>query len=133
MSKTECTNVAVPETCDCPEIATERELPTSTPRVDIRESEDEFILDVEMPGVTREGVELRFERERLRVEGRVTPRPDERDGYRRREFRADHFSREFRVGETVDPAGIEARMNGGLLTVRLPKKSEAKSRTIAVD
>jgi HSP20 family protein len=132
MSEDRNVNVVVREKDDTPEATTERELPTYVPRVDIRETTEDFVLDVEMPGVTKKGVDLRFERDRLVIEGRVESRQTEDVWYRLREYGVGNFAREFRVGETVDPGKIQASMNNGLLTVRLPKRGEAKPRRIDV-
>ena len=115
-----------------PECCETFELPTRQPRVDIRETPDEFRLEVELPGVAKEGVELKFEGDRLRVEGVPAVLPDGNVRWRIREHGVARFVREFRLGETLDVEAIDASLTDGLLSVRLPKKGEARPRTIEI-
>jgi HSP20 family protein len=99
---------------------------TRTPRVDIIEAPESFVIEAELPGVTEETLEIDVERgvlslrSRLPREGdRATERPD--------------YARSFRLGEDVDPDGITAKLNDGLLQVTLPKSESVQKRRIAIE
>jgi HSP20 family protein len=104
---------------------------TLAPRVDVLETENEFLLLADMPGVRPDAVDVRFEQGELTVHGRRTAA----EGNRRPllgEPPGAHFHRVFAVTDTVAADRIEAEMKNGVLTVRLPKAEAAKPRRIAV-
>ncbi len=105
---------------------------TRRPRVAIRESTDDYVIDIEMPGVGENDVDVRLEGKEMKVLGRVQdycPRDHER---RLIEYQPGNYERSFQLTDTVDPEKIEAVMKHGLLTVRLPKREAAKPKRIAV-
>ncbi|MBX9626350.1 MAG: Hsp20/alpha crystallin family protein [Gemmataceae bacterium] len=104
---------------------------TVAPRVDILETEHEFLLLADLPGVTADGVDIRFENGELTVHGK---RPAANAGKDEavREHPGTNFSRVFGVSETVAADKIEADLKHGVLTVRLPKVEAVKPRKIAV-
>jgi len=104
---------------------------TATPRVDVVETENEFVLLADMPGVKPDDVDVRFEKGELTVHGR---RPAGRPGKEpeQREAEATNFQRVFAVDETVAADRITAELKNGVLTVRLPKVEAVKPRRITV-
>jgi HSP20 family protein len=111
------------------------EAPTRTvtvaPRVDVLETEDEFLLLADMPGVKPEDVDIRFEKGELTVHGR---RPLAHTGKESavREYEATSYQRTFAVAETVAADQISADLKNGVLTVRLPKVESVKPKKITV-
>jgi len=103
---------------------------TVTPRVDILETDDELLLFVDLPGVSNENVDMRFEDGELTVTGRRAARQTGRPWLW--EFEAGSFHRAFRVAENIAGDKIQAEMKDGVLTVHLPKIEAAKPRKIAV-
>jgi len=103
---------------------------TVTPRVDILETDDELLLFVDLPGVSNENVDMRFENGELTVTGRRAARQTGRPWLW--EFEAGSFHRAFRVAENIAGDKIQAEMKDGVLTVHLPKIDAAKPRKIAV-
>lgn len=104
---------------------------TYTPRIDIWETEDELVLYADMPGVTAENLDLRFENRELRIHGKVSPRHEGikfLDG----EYGIGDFYRTFTIGETIDSEKISAELRDGVLTLHLPKSEAVKPRRIAV-
>ena len=93
------------------------------PRFDIVETEDELVLYGDLPGVTLENLDLRFENERLVIHGKVEPRHEGRE-FVYGEYGIGDYHREFQVLEGVDPEKISADLKDGVLCVHLPK-SEA--------
>jgi HSP20 family protein len=104
---------------------------TVAPRVDVLETENEFLLLADLPGVRPDDVDVRFEQGELTVHGRRTAA----DGKRRAlhgEYAGANFHRVFAVTDTVAADRIEADLKNGVLTVRLPKVEAVKPRKIAV-
>jgi HSP20 family protein len=102
-----------------------------TPEVNIFETKDEYVLEAEMPGVNREGLEITLENNVLTLVGR---RPDEpvKAEVVYRESRPADFRRSFELDPVVETEKISARMEEGVLLLRLPKTVQAKPRRITV-
>jgi HSP20 family protein len=104
---------------------------TVHPRVDVLETENEFLLLADLPGVKLEDVDIRFEKGELAVHGRrAYPNPDGRVTHR--ESEATNYRRTFAVAETVAADKITADLQNGVLTVRLPKVDQFKPRRVPV-
>jgi HSP20 family molecular chaperone IbpA len=104
---------------------------TYVPRFDIVETPEELTLYGDLPGVTADGLDLRFENEHLIVHGKVEPRHgDRRSVYT--EYGMGDFYREFLISEAVDATKISAELTSGVLTVHLPKTEAVKPRRIEV-
>jgi HSP20 family molecular chaperone IbpA len=108
-----------------------RDKPLYVPRFDIWETDDELMLCGDMPGVTPDDVDIRFENRELVIHGRVEPR-NEQAQYIYQEYGIGDFQRSFTVGEMVDSSKIAANMRDGVLTIHLPKTEEMKPRRIKV-
>lgn len=104
---------------------------TFTPRFDVWENEQEYVLAGDLPGVDPQDLEVQFENGELTIHGRVAPRQGEAR-YFGVEYGVGDFHRGFRLNETIDSAGIAAELKGGVLTVHLPKRAEVRPRKIAV-
>ncbi|TVS20143.1 MAG: Hsp20/alpha crystallin family protein [Planctomycetaceae bacterium] len=104
---------------------------TFTPRFDIWENDDELILYGDLPGVSAENLEIRFEEKQLSIHGRV----DARQGgvqYLYAEYGVGDFFRTFAIGEAMDASKIAAELKNGVLTVHLPKSEAVKPKRIEV-
>ena len=110
-----------------------RERPLYAPRVDIVETEDALELLADMPGVTRDGVEVTLEQRVLTVRGRAEVRVPEGLAPLYLEYEPGDYERSFALSDAVDPSGIEARVRGGVLQLRLPKAGPAKRQRIEVE
>lgn len=101
------------------------------PAVDIEEQDDVYVVEAEAPGVKREDVNIEVTGNELFISGEVKER--KREGVIRRQTRrVGRF--EFRVtlpGE-LDPEGVDAKLNDGVLTVRIPKAQRMQRRRIEV-
>lgn len=103
------------------------------PRVDIRESKDDFVLTMELPGVSKDDIHIHYEDDTLRVEGeRKREVPGDGAEYLRSERVYGKFSREFKINTPVQSDRIEAEFKNGLLSIRLPKAEEAKPKQIKI-
>lgn len=107
-----------------------------TPAADLFETNDEFVLEMELPGFNIDDIEVTVERGILTVSGRRTAEVEsgngERINYHVRERSFDRFSRSFSLPQTVNADHVDAEYRNGILRVTLPKVAEAKPRQIAV-
>ncbi len=108
---------------------------TWTPAVDIFETDGhDLVLKAELPGMTREDIEVTVENSTLVLKG--TKKFDaevKEENYRRIERTYGTFHRSFSLPNTVDATKVSADFKNGVLTVKLPFREEAKPRTINVD
>ncbi|HJZ58272.1 MAG TPA: Hsp20/alpha crystallin family protein [Gemmataceae bacterium] len=104
---------------------------TLTPRVDVLETEDEFLVFADLPGVKPEDVDIRFEKGELTVHGQRPPAHLGKEPALR-EYEATSYHRAFGVAETIAADKITAELKNGVLTVRLPKVEAVKPKRIAV-
>jgi HSP20 family protein len=105
------------------------------PRTNIRESEQAFEFTMEMPGLSKEHVEVNVEGDVLTIKGaksESSPEQSVEKGVLRREFRATRFERTFNIGDAIDRENVKAKMENGILTVTLPKSAEKVGRKVDV-
>ncbi len=100
-----------------------------TPAVDILETEGGLTLIADMPGVSREQLEIGVEKGILTLKGDVAGAEHE-DLYR--EFTLVTYYRQFQLPDEVDPQKATAEMKNGVLTLYLPKAEAAKPRRIEI-
>jgi HSP20 family protein len=104
-----------------------------TPACDIYEDEDGLSLRFDLSGVDPKDVDVRFENGVLTLRGeRRLEHEDQRDNYHRIELPYGTFTRSFSLPTVVDAEKIRAESKNGLLTVYLPKRTDAKPRSIQV-
>ena len=108
-------------------------VPVCVPDVDIREDENEIVLDADMPGVDEKSADVSLESNTLTIQGKTTG--DSPKGHRlvREEYGVHRFRREFEVSNAIDGTGITARLKNGVLRVHLPKGEGAQARKIEID
>ena len=102
-----------------------------TPRVDIYETDNELTLYADVPGVSPDEVDLRYEDGELILHGRVKARHREED-FVVQEYEEGDFYRAFSIHESIDASKIEAECKNGILTVHLPKVERARPKQISV-
>jgi HSP20 family protein len=102
---------------------TEERSVTLSPRVDVLETENEFLVLADMPGVKPDDVDVRFEKGELAVHGRRPATQAETP---------TTYHRAFSVADTVAADKITAELKAGVLTIRLPKVEAVKPKRIAV-
>ena len=102
-----------------------------TPVASVTEGGDVYMLNVEMPGVNKEGLEISVENNELTIIGRRSLA--QIDGTLiHRESRPENFRRVFELDPSIDMSKISARIDQGVLTLTLPKAEEVKPRKITV-
>jgi HSP20 family protein len=101
------------------------------PPVDIEEQDDAYVIEAEVPGVTKDDVNIELISNELMVTGEIKER--EREGIlRKRTRRIGRFEYRVRLPEQVDPDNVEAKLKDGVLSVRVPKHEQAERRRIQV-
>ena len=106
--------------------------PTFSPQVDIIERADSMVVLADMPGVSKERVEAMLERGVLTVNGEVDAPEEPGMRLERREYDIGNFHRCFAVGEGLDPSGVAATLDNGVLRLVIPKAPEYKARRIEI-
>jgi HSP20 family protein len=103
------------------------------PAMDLVETDADFVLRADLPGLSEEDVNIELEDNVLTVSGERTGEHEERkEGYYRVERSSGSFSRSLTLPEGVDPEGIKASFDRGVLEVRIPKPEERKPRKVAI-
>ncbi|MDB5135207.1 MAG: Hsp20/alpha crystallin family protein [Mucilaginibacter sp.] len=105
------------------------------PAVNIAETENEFQIELAVPGLKKEDFKISLDKNVLSVSAeKKTENVDEGKKYSKREYSYNSFVRSFTLPEYVDYAKIDAQYNDGVLSLSVAKKEEAKfqSREIAV-
>ncbi len=103
------------------------------PLIDMTETPEEVVLTVEVPGMTREDLEVTIDNGILTLRGEK--REEERnegEQWHRVERRYGHFERRLRLPDYVDPERTEAHYENGVLRLLLPKTEEGKERHIEI-
>jgi HSP20 family protein len=97
-----------------------------TPSCDITETDAEFDIHVDLPGLSKEDIELRVTNKVLSIKGeRKTAFADD-PRYVRRERKHGVFSRTFALPDDVDTDNIEANFNNGVLAIHVPKVQQSE-------
>ncbi|MBU1069612.1 Hsp20/alpha crystallin family protein, partial [Myxococcota bacterium] len=102
------------------------------PAADIFENPREIWMLVDMPGVGEKDVEVHFEKQAIRIVGKIEP-PDK--GWRRtlREYSPTDFERSFKLPSGLDIAKFTAEFDNGVLTLHLPKSAEHQPHKVAIN
>jgi HSP20 family protein len=105
------------------------------PAVDVRETQEALLFDVELPGLTKENIDITVENNILTISGerKFEKETTEKEGeYHRLERSFGHFSRSFTLPTGVRTDKIDAKFEHGILNIVLPKQEGAKPKKIAI-
>jgi HSP20 family protein len=112
----------------------ESNLTAWAPAVDIYESEHELVVKADLPEVDAKDLDIRVENNILTIRGeRKFEKKVDEANYLRVERAYGSFSRSFSLANTVNPDGIKADYQSGVLTLSIPKREEAKPKQIKVN
>jgi HSP20 family protein len=102
------------------------------PLADIFETENDYTLKLEMPGVIKDNLEIVIDNNELRIKG-ITEKNELSDkDTKYSEFTLDNYFRKFIVGNDIDKNKIDANLEDGVLTIVLHKSEEVKPRKIEI-
>jgi HSP20 family protein len=103
------------------------------PRTDLIESEDAYVIHLDVPGMVKDELDVNYQDGMLTIAGeRKSDQRNEHDNVVRIERAFGRFYRSFTLPRAVNAAKIEATYTDGVLTVRVPKAEESKPRRIKV-
>jgi len=104
---------------------------TTLPAVNVKETDNEFLIDVAAPGLKKDDFKIHFDNGHLTISSELKNEREEKNGGKvtRREFSYQSFQRSFSVAETViDADKITANYDSGILHITLPKREEIKPK-----
>ena len=105
----------------------------SVPAVDVRETDNGWHMEVDLPGLSEKDVEVKLENNLLSISSRKEEKQeDKKNGYLLRERRASSFCRSFVLPDDVDREKIEAAFSNGVLSLSFTKVPAAQPKTIEV-
>jgi len=101
---------------------------TSLPAVNVKETNDEFLIELAAPGMEKKDFKINFKNNVITISSeKEDKREEKKENYTRREFSYQSFQRSFTVPENaIVSEKIEAIYNNGILEVKLPKREEVK-------
>lgn len=103
------------------------------PAVDIRETGDSYLVSAELPGLSKDDVQITIENNVLKLTGeRRFEKEVKEEEFHRVERAYGSFSRAFALPTRVDPERVEAGFKDGILTITVPKAAEARPRKIEI-
>ncbi|HET6350189.1 MAG TPA: Hsp20/alpha crystallin family protein [Candidatus Krumholzibacteria bacterium] len=106
------------------------QLATRLPRTNVQETDNAYILTLEMPGLSKEDVDVNFEDDTIVIKGEKSETKEEKDVVRR-EYHSARFERSFNV-HGINRDQVSAKMENGILSVTLPKSADRLGRKIDV-
>lgn len=103
------------------------------PPVDVREKDDALMFAVELPGLSKEDVDITLENNVLTIAGeRKFEKEAKGEEYHRLERSYGHFTRSFTLPSSVRTDKVDANFDNGVLHIRLPKQESAKPKKISI-
>jgi HSP20 family protein len=101
--------------------------------LDVYETNDELVVKAAVPGVDPKDVDIEVDDDVLTIRGEYAKKDEGSEGgYHRRELHWGKFERAMRLPPTIDAGKAQARFEHGMLTLTLPKKEEARARTLKI-
>lgn len=111
---------------------TKRSSRSWTPRADIYETKDHVVVQLDVPGVNIDAIDLQCEKGMLSVKGERSFNGDNERQYYRVENVYGPFERYFEIPRTLDVEKVEAKYDAGVLTLTFPKTEAAKPKKIEI-
>jgi HSP20 family protein len=103
------------------------------PPMDLVETADQYVLRADLPGLSDGDVNVQLEDNVLTISGeRKAEREQQHEGYYRLERASGTFSRSLTLPDGVDPHGVQAHFNRGVLEIRVPKPEQKKPKTVQI-
>jgi HSP20 family protein len=103
---------------------------TTLPSVNIKESEEDFEVEMAAPGLSKKDFKIELNNDLLTISSEMEKENETKEGqmYSLREFSYQSFCRSFTLPNTADGEKIEAKYENGILRIIIPKKDEAKPK-----
>lgn len=107
--------------------------PLVNPFVSVYEDENNYFLTANMPGVKKENIQIKIEKEDLIIVGKINLEEKANRKYVFREIPIANYYRKFHLAETIDSTKVEANYADGVLQIKLPKVESIKPREIKIN
>ncbi len=105
-----------------------------TPPIEVKETDDRYVIRMDIPGVEKENVKIEISDNTLIVSGERKEEKEEKEAnYYRREIAYGSFYRAIQLPSDINPEEIKARYENGVLTITVPKSEKAKKREIKIE
>lgn len=103
---------------------------STMPAVNIKETKDDFEVEVAAPGMKKDDFKIELDNNLLVISSEKEQKHEEQEGkeFTRKEFSYQSFRRSFTLPKTIEDKKIKAAYKDGVLSIRLPKKDEAKEK-----
>ncbi len=106
---------------------------TWVPAVDLSQNDQTFVIKADLPGMTKADIHLTVESDTLTLSGeRTFVKTENKESFSRVERSYGKFTRSFGLPSNVDATAVKASFADGVLTIEIPKREEAKSRSIEI-
>ncbi|MBX3436630.1 MAG: Hsp20/alpha crystallin family protein [Planctomycetaceae bacterium] len=105
---------------------------TARPNADIYETQDAWLLIVDLPGADEQSTDVSMEKHVLTIKASVNDVVPEGFERAHTEFRSRTYERAFRLPDQVDTSAIDATVKNGVLNLKLPKSKEAMAQQVTV-
>ncbi len=102
------------------------------PVADIYETENEYVITMDMPGVEKADVDILIDKNDLTIQGTTSADAIETEDLLYSEYQLYNYKRNFIVGNDIESGKVNAAMNNGVLEITLPKKDEVKPKKIEI-
>ena len=109
-----------------------RDAQAMTPRVDVLEDDTGITVVADMPGVSKDSLEIKVENDALSIEGAVSAATPQAMEATYAEVRIPRYRRSFTLSRELDSGRIEAQLKDGVLRLRIPKHEQARPQRISV-
>lgn len=108
-------------------ISNDHKIGFNTPAVNVKENDNDFVIELAAPGLVKENFKIELDKDILTISSEAKNDTSEgKDNYTKKEFNYSTFKRSFTLPDTVNSVEILASYDNGILSVKLPKKEEAK-------
>ena len=105
-----------------------------TPAVDIKETENSYLLEMELPGCDEKNIDVHVDGSNITIASKQQKTNEENEEkFILRERRLNSFSRSFKLPENADSEAVSAAFKNGVLSLSVMKKAEAQKRTIQIN
>jgi len=110
----------------------------ATPRVDVKEEDNAYTLEMELPGRTEKDVNIELDHDNLTISSKQEESKEEKKDMKKgkyilKERRTASFERRFKLPNDVSEDGITANFKNGILTINMQKKAIAAPKRIAIE
>ncbi|MCK4835685.1 MAG: Hsp20/alpha crystallin family protein [Candidatus Aminicenantes bacterium] len=114
--------------------ANELSMTSWSPLTDIFETKDEYVLRLEVPGMSKDDIQVEFNQDTLAIKGeRKEEKEVKQEDFHRTERCCGTFTRSFNLPKNIDEKKIDASLKDGILELRIPKKEESKIKAIPIE